>query len=577
MDQNLQSVASAAKDGTKKHDADHTSGGALASMAKEQAIEHAYAIGKKNGFPFIDLTYLPINPDYLSVVDEATARDAKLVVFFRVGKKLRIALINPEDKKTKVLLDVLKQNWELEINVTTQDSLDVALKVYNKISKNESIEQRIKGNQVEESKIATYEKEIENLAQLKEKLTNISAEEALYLVNVGAIKTGASDIHYQPEEDGVKIRFRIDGLLQEIFKMDTKTYVYLLNQIKYKAKLKINVGVEPQDGRFSFDVNGRQIDVRISILPTHYGESAVCRILDGKKKFGEFADLGFEQYHLDLMSKASSLPNGMVLMAGPTGSGKTTTMYVLMNKYNQPENKIITLEDPIEYFLSNVSQSQIDEKNNYTFAGGLRAILRQDPDVIMVGEIRDLDTADTAAQAALTGHVLISSLHANNAVDTIPRLLNIGLPNHMIAPALKIVLAGRLVRKVCECRIEEELSGDEKSKLDEAIKFLKSHNPDFEITTPEKVSKAKGCNICSHTGYKGQVGIFEGFEVDKKVRDMILDGKANDEIYKYLHDEKGMVTMFEDGLIKVAKGLTTFTELQRVLRDMMEKNKDVHI
>ncbi|MBT5016716.1 type II/IV secretion system protein [Candidatus Peregrinibacteria bacterium] len=527
---------------------------------KEKAVMEQAA---KLGFSYIDIEKTPLNTDLAAILPKDKALSALVMPFFRVGKKLRVAIFDHEKEETKQILDELKsQDFLLNINLASDDGIKEAIsRLYAETDKQESPEIV---TQIREEEIEAYEKEIENLGQLTEKLKSITSEEALNLINVGAIKTGASDVHFQPEEANVSVRFRIDGVLQTIFQMDPKIFANLANQLKYKAGMKLNINNVPQDGRYYFKINDRKIDVRVSALPTEYGEAFVCRLLDSGKGFLEFDQCGFIGRNLELMNLAIKISHGMILVTGPTGSGKTTTLYSMLNQFNQPDSKVITLEDPIEYHLPGISQSQINVKREYTFASGLRAILRQDPDVVMVGEIRDFETAETAAQAALTGHVLLSTLHTNSAVETIPRLINIGLEPFMVAPSLHMIIAQRLVRKLCEnCRKEVAISEVEKKELEKVCATATKLNPGTTGRVPAKLWHPGECDKCSHTGYSGQMGIHEILVVNDEIRQMILEGAPNNEIMVKAR-EQGMLTMREDGLLKVMQELTTLEEVQRV-------------
>ena len=517
---------------------------------------------QKMGMNYIDIAKVRINPDHLKVISGQDANQSLVIPFFKLGKKLRLAIVHPTNPGTQAIIRKLKdEGYAINVNLASETGLREALPAYKQIEGPTPIEAK---NIIDESKIASYQEEIENLTSLREKVQSVTAEEALNFINVGALKTGASDIHYQPEEGTVVVRFRIDGVLQEVLQIDRGTYNYISNQLKYKAGMKLNVNTIPQDGRYFFTVNERKIDVRVSSIPTEYGESFVCRLLDSKKKSLGFEELGFEARNLELLNKALTLPNGMVLVTGPTGSGKTTTLYSLLNQFNQPENKIITLEDPIEYHKTGITQSQINEKRGYTFGSGLRAILRQDPDIVMIGEIRDEDTAETAAQAALTGHILLSTLHTNSAIETVPRLLNIGLKPFMIAPSLSIVMAQRLVRKICPyCAQQEPVNEGERKALTAAIEEIKKIYPEANLSLPPTLPRGKGCEKCSNTGYLGQLSVAEMFENNDELKDKILSGAPTSELFKAIRAD-GMLTMGEDGILKVLRGITTLDEIERV-------------
>lgn len=527
---------------------------------------------QKMGMSYIDVARIHINPDHLRLVKGEDAAQAMLVPFFKVGKKIRIAIAHPTNPGTQAIIRKLKdEGYLINVNLASETGIKQALQGYAQIETVSPIETR---NIIDESKITSYQTEIENLTSLKEKIQSVTAEEALNFINVGALKTGASDIHYQPEENKVIVRFRIDGVLQEVLEIDKSTYNYISNQLKYKAGMKLNITNIPQDGRYFFTVNDRKIDVRVSSIPTEYGESFVCRLLDSNKKSFSFQDLGFEGRDLEILQKALKLPNGMVLVTGPTGSGKTTTLYSLLNQFNTPDAKIITLEDPIEYHMNGITQSQINDKRGYTFASGLRAILRQDPDIVMIGEIRDEDTANTAAQAALTGHILLSTLHTNSAIETIPRLQNIGLKPFMIAPSIGTVIAQRLVRKVCPyCAQQEPINDGERKTISAAIEQIKQVYPNAQLSLPPTLPHIKGCEKCSNTGYLGQLSVSEAFENTDELKDLILSGAPTSELFKLLR-KNGMLTMGEDGVIKVLRGATTLEEVERVTEILLANHSE---
>jgi type IV pilus assembly protein PilB len=539
-----------------------TGGTPLTSINRQFEEKAAMESAQKMGMSYIDIGNVHINPDHLKVTTGLEAAEALIIPFFKVGKKLRLAIAHPTNPKTQELIKKLKnEGYAINVNLASESGIRMALTAYKDL---EGPAPLTTENIIDESKIQSYQAEIENLSALREKLQSATSEEALNILSVGALKTGASDIHYQPEEKRVIVRFRIDGVLQQVLEIDPSTYAYLANQLKYKAGMRLNVTNVPQDGRYLFIVNDRKIDVRVSSIPTEYGESFVCRLLDSKKKNLKFSDLGFDGRNLTILTQALQIDNGMILVTGPTGSGKTTTLYSMLNEFNQPENKIITLEDPIEYHLSGITQSQINEKRGYSFGSGLRAILRQDPDVVMLGEIRDLDTAETAAQAALTGHILLSTLHTNSAIETVPRLLNIGLKPFMIAPALGVVIAQRLVRKVCSfCAEQKPVEEADRKALESAIAQIRSVNPGLTLSVPATLPRGVGCEKCSHTGFLGQSSIAEMFTNSDELKEAILADKSTPELFKIVR-KQGMLTMGEDGILKVLRGETTLSEVGRV-------------
>lgn len=537
---------------------DETLGKINRSFKERAAIQRA----KELNLPYIDISATPINPDLLRIVSPEMAASALLMPFFRIGKKLRLAVVDPEKAETKAAIQTLQNaGYEVNLNIATADGILEANKLY--ATNQYKVKTQI-STQLSEEKIKVYEEEIKQLADLKTRLASLSSEEAVYLINVGALKTGASDIHYEPEEKFIRLRFRIDGVLHEIFQIEKSTYNNIVNQIKYQSKMKLNINNEPQDGRYSFMVNERKVDVRVSALPTEYGETFVCRLLDSGRHLITFEELGFWDKNFEKIEHLTKISHGMILITGPTGSGKTTTLYTMLDKFNKPQSKVITLEDPIEYHLPGISQSQINEKRGYDFSNGLRAILRQDPDVVMLGEIRDLETAETAAQAALTGHVLLSTLHTNSALETVPRLVNIGLAPFMIAPALNTIIAQRLVRKICpNCQELKPVPQSEIEEINRMLEGMKLVQPTLAVEIPKELPIGKGCDICNQTGYKSRIAIVEILDIDFEMKDLILNKASSTKLIEAAR-RKGMLTMREDGILKVLKGITTLEEVHRV-------------
>jgi len=400
-----------------------------------------------------------------------------------------------------------------------------------------------------------YKKEIE-------KYIGKDTTELIAIVMGGGIFLGGSDIHLEPEETKVRLRLRMDGMLHDILDLDHDAYKSLLSRIKLLAGLKLNVYNRPQDGSFSIVLKNVEIEIRVSSLPADFGESIVMRILN-PESLKNLEDLGLRPDLLETFKKEIKKPNGMIIVTGPTGSGKTTTLYAFLKNIQNPEIKVITIEDPIEYRLNGVSQTQVDHKKGYDFASGLRSIVRQDPDVILVGEIRDKETADISLQSALTGHLVFSTLHTNDAAGTIPRLISLGADSVNIGPAINMVIAQRLVRKVCKkCSKTRKPNEKELEALQKAL-----HGIHKELL-PEKtlIAEPKGCKMCNNTGYKGRVGIFEKFLIDDELESLILTKPSIPDIKKHLH-EKGFLTMYQDGIIKVLNQETTIEEVKRVTKE----------
>ena len=415
-------------------------------------------------------------------------------------------------------------------------------------------------------------KEIRNISDFKKKIEESLSKRVTDLITIvlaGAFYLDASDIHIEPEEEQVKLRLRIDGILHNVLTFDMVTYKDILSRIKLLSKLKLNVTTRPQDGRFSILIEEQSIEVRTSSIPAEYGESIVLRILN-TKWIKNIEKIGLRKDMLEMFKKEAKKPNGMIICTGPTGSGKTTTLYAFLQKIQKPEIKIITIEDPIEYHLKGISQTQIDKAKGYDFANGLRSIVRQDPDTILVGEIRDLETAQIALQAALTGHLVLSTVHTNDAAGTIARLQALGEKPTNIAPALNIAIGQRLVRKICKKCIEtKKILAQDLKKLKRDLKNLPKGIKIPALKPELKIAYAKGCKNCNSTGYKGRIGIFEAFLIDNEMEKFILTSPSVNSL-KDKAIKKGMVLMRQDGFIKVMEGLTTIEEVERVTMEEEE-------
>jgi len=409
-------------------------------------------------------------------------------------------------------------------------------------------------------------KEIKDISDFKKRIEENFSKRVTDLITIiltGAFYLDASDIHIEPEEKQAKIRLRIDGVLHNVLTFNTITYKDILPRIKLLSKLKLNVTTRPQDGRFSILIEGQSIEVRTSSIPAEYGESIVLRILN-TKWIKNIEKIGLRKDMLEMFKKEVKKPNGMIICTGPTGSGKTTTLYAFLQKIQNPKIKIITIEDPIEYHLKGISQTQIDKAKGYDFANGLRSIVRQDPDTILVGEIRDLETAQIALQAALTGHLVLSTVHTNDAAGTIARLQALGEKPTNIASALNIAIGQRLVRKVCKKCVEtKKILAQDLEKLKRDLKDLPKEIKIPLLNPKLKIVYAKGCKNCNSTGYKGRIGIFEAFLIDNEMEKFILTSPSASSL-KDRAIKKGMVLMRQDGFIKVMEGLTTIEEVERV-------------
>ncbi|MFH1643293.1 MAG: GspE/PulE family protein [Patescibacteria group bacterium] len=414
--------------------------------------------------------------------------------------------------------------------------------------------------------IAEESSEIKDVFTFKEKIENYSEKnisEILEIILTGCIALNSSDLHLEPEQDEIKLRARIDGMLQDITSISPQIFEKVLSRIKLLAGLKLNVEDRPQDGRFSVFLNDNLIEIRASSLPSQHGEAIVLRILNPQNLINIEA-LELRKDLLSLFKKEIKRPHGMIIVTGPTGSGKTTTLYAFLKELRNPEVKIVTIEDPIEYRLEGISQTQVNPSKGYDFANGLKAIVRQDPDIILVGEIRDEKTTDIGLQAALTGHLVLTTLHTNDAAGAIARLISLGAQKNNIAPAVNVVIAQRLIRKVCkECAKLEKPTNEELLKIKKSVKGLPKNIQIPAINGELKILKSVGCKECNNTGFSGRVGIFEAFILDQEMEKFILKSDSIADL-KEKAIESGMVTIEQSGIIKVLQQITTLEEIERI-------------
>jgi len=427
---------------------------------------------------------------------------------------------------------------------------------------------KLEGPKILSSFLKKIKKNIKNIPSFKKEVKGVLRENTTTLLNTilgGGVVLFASDIHLEPQKEKARLRVRVDGVLQDIVYFDKKTYKSLLTRIKLLSKAKLNITDKPQDGRFTIKTPNAKIEIRTSTLPAEHGESIVMRILNPESLKG-LEELGLRKDLLDTFKKEVQKPNGMIIVTGPTGSGKTTTLYAFLKHLRNPEIKIITIEDPIEYHLKGVSQTQVDPGKGYTFSHGLESIVRQDPDVILVGEIRDFDTAKIALQAALTGHLVFTTLHTNDAAGTIPRLIDLGEKPASIAPGINMVIAQRLVREVCkECAAPSKVSQEELKTFKKQLSNLPGNIEIPKINKNLEILKTKGCKRCNFTGYRGRRGVFEALLIDEEMEEFIYSEPPVSKLRQKAID-KGMITMYQAGLIDVVKKKTTFEEIERVIK-----------
>lgn len=536
----------------------------LTELKKRETEDKAKDLAKSLDLPYIDLTKVPIKKEDVFILDEETARGNNIAIIKKIGLDLTIAALNPQDEQTKKVIDKLKdEGFEIKkVYVISVKSFNKIWEIYKEKKVDDKSE---KGIIKIDKKISDLQEEIKSLSTLKEKLLTISITELLEILLAGALKTEASDIHIEPEEDKLRIRYRLDGVLQDISYLNKKLQPKIISRIKIKSGLKINITNAPQDGRFTIRQKDVDIEVRISTLPGAYGETVVMRLLDPRTIKQGLGDLGMRDDLLLLVKKQLKKTNGAIITTGPTGSGKTTALYAFLKEVNKPGIKIITIEDPIEYHIEGISQSQVNPKKGYTFANGLRSIVRQDPDVILVGEIRDRETAEIAVQAALTGHLVFTTLHTNDAAGAIPRLLEFNLKPHIISPAINIIMAQRLIRKLCQdCKYKVKITSEELNLIKQVLSTLPEKIKPQKLDNNLELWKAKKCGKCGDTGYKGRIGVFEAFLIDAEMEKIILKYSAMSEI-KEMAVKKGMITIYQDAYLKVLKGITDIEEVRKVL------------
>jgi type IV pilus assembly protein PilB len=531
---------------------------ALDEVNRKMQEQEAKAKASSLGLPYIDLHNFPVDLNVLGLFSEEEAKEMGSVPFFKDLKDLRIGVTNPEHPLLLQRLSELQKDNKITLYIISPRSLAQTLRFYSKVMRPKPAHEEAVRVEKEQDFIAAL-KILASEDEQKKK----NATELMEVMFGASIFYKASDIHLEPEEHFVKLRFRVDGVLQDVLHISKALQRSLVTRIKILSQLKLNVENVPQDGRITFYYLGKPIDVRVSVLPSAYGEEIVMRLLGTGAVNLHLKDLGFRDQQADVVRKILARPNGAVITTGPTGSGKTTTLYAFLNELNEPGVKIITLEDPVEYKLEGIVQTPIDHAADFDFAKGLRAILRQDPDVVMVGEIRDQETAEVALQAALTGHIVLSTLHTNDAAGAIPRLINMGVKPFIIGPALSAVLAQRLVRRICQdCKIKAALSPTVMEKIQYVIKQIPKITG---IDQPKEFQfyHSPGCAKCNNLGYRGRVGIYEILQVTDEIQELIMKQASMVE-FKNTAVKQGMLTMLQDGLLKALEGMTDVEEVFRV-------------
>ena len=544
-------------------------------LRAKEAEELAQLLAERYELPYVDLSKVPIDNSAIKLIPEESARKAKIVVFQMNQKNVSIAVQTPKgDDVPPVIEDLVRQGFTVSIFIASEFGIQKAWEVYKDVSYAKAETAGVIS--VSEETMERYVSLVKSIPDVKKIVLGVvesgdahSLSTVVEILLGGAVATRVSDVHLEPEKEIVRVRYRLDGILQDVLELKNSDYKKVLVRIKLLAGAKLNVTHEAQDGRFTIKIQGIDVEVRTSILPSAYQESVVMRILNPNSISVPLEELGMDEYFYKIMVEQISKPNGLILTTGPTGSGKTTTLYACLKKLRNPEIKIITIEDPIEYHVDGISQTQVDHEKGYDFQNGLRAAVRQDPDVIMVGEIRDSETASVAIDSSLTGHLVFSTLHTNNAAGAIPRLIDIGVNPKIISSALNIVLGQRLVRRLCtNCREAYTPEGRDKEVIEKNFLEMKKYRPNLEL--PAQIYRPVGCEKCTFTGYKGRISIYEGILMDRAVEGVLRENPSEREI-KEAAKPQGMLDMRQDGIVKVLNGITTLDEIERAVG--LEENR----
>ncbi len=543
----------------------------LETIRAHEEEELAKLLSQKYSLTYIDLSREPVNTDALRLIPEEKARAAEVAAFQKSGKKIILAVRSPNNQNLKELLDDLeKRGYTTSLAMCSLPSLTRAWSYYKDISfavETEAGVLDVSGDEIGKllDRVHTLDAARAAIDEVLHMKRIFRITRTLETVMASALSNGASDVHMEPEENQVRIRFRLDGVLVDILMYDHDTYHLLLSRVKLLSGLKLNVKDAPQDGRFSIHIDKHEIEIRTSVLPGNYGESLVLRLLDPATIGVSLTELGINERLLTALLREIKKPNGMVLNTGPTGSGKTTTLYAFLKHVLDPGMKILTIEDPVEYHLEGIVQTQVNHED-YTFAAGLRSALRQDPDIIMVGEIRDKEVATTAVQAALTGHLVFSTLHTNNAAGAFPRLIDLGVEPSTIGSAVNVVMAQRLVRRIDpRYSVEVPLEGEDKDFVERVLASL-PNRADFPATVTHTYAPKPPEG---ETGYKGRVGVYEAIFMDRSIEDAVRKKLTTRELMEVAHPQ-GIHTLHQDALVKILTGMTSLEEIQRVLGYNME-------
>jgi len=556
----LKKKASAAKPEVSKKEKEASE--VLTQMRHKSEEEQAAAWAAQLNLPYVDTNLIPIGEEAVVTLSEEDATKFNVAVIQKTGKKVSFVSPDPSREDTlKYIEKITEENdWDTSVFVVSQYNMGRILEKYKKLVFVDMLTQmsiNLTGEDLQK-----FDEYLKNLMTLKQRIAELPVTQVLNVLMGGSYKLGASDVHIEPQEKKLRIRYRIDGVLHDVVFLPLSVFKTIVSRIKMMAGMKLNLHDIAQDGSFEINIDNKKISVRVSIIPGSYGESIVMRLLDPASISVDIEKLGLRGLAYEEIHKRINAPNGMILTTGPTGSGKTTTLYAIVNKLNDPETKIITIEDPIEYEVKGISQTQVEVSRGYSFASGLRSIVRQDPDVILVGEIRDEETADIAVNSALTGHLVLSTIHTNSAIATVPRLIEMNIKPTLISPSVNALIGQRLVRKLCECK-EEYVPAQE--SVESIKKIISIISPKSRLEIPKEIKKLyrpKGCPKCNDLGYKGRIGIFEVLTINEEIEKLILE-MASESDLTVAALESGMITMLQDGILKAIEGITSIEEVKR--------------
>jgi type IV pilus assembly protein PilB len=536
---------------------------AMRAQEEESLIR---SLSSRYGLQYVNLRGVTINPDALKIVPEDVARSSGLAPFEKVNRKLSVAIRNPNNPATKAILTNLEeQGYTVNVFMTSTLSLEHGWSRYHDQINTEAVSRGILD--INPENIAKQLPLFKNIEFVMEQIVKIRTlnsarrvSETLETLFAGAIALGASDIHIEPEETGVRVRYRLDGVLNDVVHLDRAIYERIMSRLKLLAGMILNIKDEAQDGRFTFTISDKEIEVRCSVIPGAAGESMVMRLLDPTVASFSLPTLGLNQIMHDIMVAELKRPNGLIITTGPTGSGKTTALYAFLRETHKPGVKIITIEDPVEYKVGEIVQTQVGD--DYTFASGLRSILRQDPDIIMVGEIRDSEVAETTIHAAQTGHLVFSTLHTNSAVGAFPRLIDIGVDPRLIGSSVNVIIGQRLIRKLCShCKQPYQPTEREVTLIQ---RVLKTHPKPPAFSPEQPIYKPVGCEQCNFSGYKGRQGVYEAILMDERVEEAVITDPREHVILEAAKAQ-GIPSMSEDGVERIVLGVSSMEELERVV------------